>query len=122
MNIFISFKQKNINVTFSHFPVVSLPLFVLVLARCASFPVHDLGHFHIVLLMSLGPLGPKSSAGSISIFIYIYLYLSISIYIYLYLSISIYIYLYLSISIYIYIYLSIYVCVYIYRCIYIRIT
>ena len=57
----------------------------------------------------------------LSIFIYIYLYLSIFIYIYLYLSIFIYIYLYLSIFIYIYLYLSIFIYIYLYLSIFIYI-
>ena len=38
MNMFI-LSNKKYKCDISHFPVVSLPLFVLVLARCGSFPV-----------------------------------------------------------------------------------
>ena len=57
----------------------------------------------------------------LSLFIYIYLYLSIFIYVYLYLSIFIYIYLYLSMFIYIYLYLSIFIYIYLYLSIFIYI-
>ena len=46
--------------------ILSLPMFFRVSSgcsvNCVSSRLHDLGHFHTVVLMSLGPLGPKSSA------------------------------------------------------------